>query len=127
MLLFPGDRLHGVCPSAPNATRGADAPREQRHGRAAPLRTAAQLPRRVTLMLGFWTRDVSRLGLEPAAQLPRSHQLARVALSLALSLALLASQASSVSRLASRLGRSRGCCRVHRSPRAARCRAPRAT
>ena len=87
VLLFPGDRLHGVCPSAPpDAADGASATdggggggngngggrgggdgssKPQRGGRAPPLRGTDKLPRRVTLMIGFWTRDM-------AATLPRA-------------------------------------------------------
>lgn len=55
VLLFPGDRLHCVCPAAPPAPA-----RPQRHGRRpSPLKRSAALPRRVTLMIGFWTRDVA--------------------------------------------------------------------
>ena len=72
MLLFPGDWLHGVCPCAP-----PPAPREaSRGGRAPSLRTAAQLPRRITLMIGFWTRDVasmlSRPHLTACGPIPRA-------------------------------------------------------
>lgn len=60
LLLFPGDRLHGVCPAAPRLP-----PKPQRAGRQTPLCRAHKLPRRVTLMIGFWTRDM-------AAALPRA-------------------------------------------------------
>ena len=56
VLFFPGDRLHGVCPAAPPPADAAR--RAPRAGRAPPLHSAATLPRRVTLMIGFWTRDV---------------------------------------------------------------------
>ena len=72
MLLFPGDWLHGVCPCAPPPA-SREAPRG---GRAPSLRTAAQLPRRITLMIGFWTRDVasmlSRPHLTACGPIPRT-------------------------------------------------------
>lgn len=86
MLLFPGDRLHGVCPCAPRESGedgehgdgggGGDAgggdegggAKRRRGGRPAPLRRAAAMPRRVTLMIGFWTRDVGRRARPAAAR-----------------------------------------------------------
>jgi hypothetical protein len=56
VLLFPGDRLHCVCPTAAGTTFGSA--REPR-GRPPPLRSTAREPRRVTLMIGFWGRDVA--------------------------------------------------------------------
>ena len=65
VLLFPGDRLHGVCPSRPSMARAAAPARARRGEGHAPLCSSARLPRRVTLMIGFWTADV-------AAMLPRA-------------------------------------------------------
>ena len=53
VLLFPGDRLHAVCPAAPPSRT-----QRAREG-SGKLHAAWQQPRRVTLMLGFWTRDVA--------------------------------------------------------------------
>ena len=63
VLLFPGDRLHGVCPTAA-AVDHARTP-GRRHGRPAPLCGSARLPRRTTLMIGFWTRNVAPEVLPP--------------------------------------------------------------
>ena len=57
VLFFPGDRLHCVCPTAPPHERLE--PRERRGARQAPLVDTARQPRRVTLMIGFWARDVA--------------------------------------------------------------------
>ena len=72
VLLFPGDRLHCVCPAAPRDAR--------KRGRdddaaAAALRDARDAPQRVTLMVGLWTRDVAsvcrRRPLDACGPLPR--------------------------------------------------------
>ena len=68
VLMFPGDRLHGVLPSR-HATHHATTHERRRSAERAArppepraphegLRTVAGLPRRVTLMIGFWARDV---------------------------------------------------------------------
>ena len=54
VLLFPGDRLHCVCPAAPAGHRK----RPRAAAGAGPLRTAAEQPQRLTLMIGFWVDDV---------------------------------------------------------------------
>ncbi len=60
VLFFPGDRLHGVCPSAP--PHSPSRPHRTKRSRATPpLQRAAALPRRVTLMIGFWTKNVGAL------------------------------------------------------------------
>ncbi|KAL1496905.1 hypothetical protein AB1Y20_014484 [Prymnesium parvum] len=56
LLLFPGHLLHGVCP-APTA---APPPRRRRADLPSALLGAASLPRRLTLMIGFWTEDLTR-------------------------------------------------------------------
>ena len=93
VLLFPGDRLHGVCPSAPPDAADGASPTDsggggggggggvssfkpQRGGRAPPLRGTDKLPRRVTLMIGFWTRDMAtalpRAPLRACGPMPRA-------------------------------------------------------
>ena len=73
VLLFPGDRLHCVCPAAPRDARkrGCDGD----DAAAAALRDARDAPQRVTLMVGLWTRDVAsvcrRRPLDACGPLPR--------------------------------------------------------
>ena len=75
VLFFPGDRLHCVCPAAPDALR--QQPRGRR-GRPAPLKSGSsesRRPRRVTLMIGFWAQDVAsaipRAPLTACGPMPR--------------------------------------------------------
>ena len=74
VLLFPGDRLHGVCPAAPTTPFAASRP--QRNGRAPPLCSTKTLPRRLTLMIGFWTQDIAsrlrRAPLSACGPMPRA-------------------------------------------------------
>jgi len=73
VLLFPGDRLHCVCPAAPRDARKRG--RDDDDAAAAPLRDARDAPQRVTLMVGLWTRDVAsvcrRRPLDACGPLPR--------------------------------------------------------
>ena len=63
VLVFPGDRLHGVCPSVTSVTTKPRGRRTESSACCGPpadsLLSAASLPRRVTLMIGFYTRDVN--------------------------------------------------------------------
>ena len=105
VLLFPGDRLHGVCPAVASAVASAPKPTQQQRPRAhdakegvaasrkraraaqpaphggdapnrsdPPLAPPAELPRRVTLMIGFYTRNVHR----EVARRPRYSACARM-------------------------------------------------
>ena len=88
VLMFPGDRLHCVCPSPPppqpatdgGGAGGAGGAKRKRGAAAAAapaasggggggsggeLRAAAGLPQRVTLMIGFWARDVASVVKRP--------------------------------------------------------------
>ena len=73
VLLFPGDRLHCVCPAAPRDARKRG--RDDDAAAAAALRDARDAPQRVTLMVGLWTRDVAsvcrRRPLDACGPLPR--------------------------------------------------------
>ncbi|GBG28255.1 Hypothetical Protein FCC1311_044782 [Hondaea fermentalgiana] len=69
-LTFPGDRLHGVLPGRP--------PKPGKRTRQAEtkLRDPTSEPHRLTLLVGFWTREVQKIGkrrrLGPCAPFPRA-------------------------------------------------------
>jgi len=69
-LMFPGNRLHGVLPA-----KTARKPKRSRDSQSI-LDSPSSLPHRLTLLLGFWDKDVQKIGLRrqigPCATFPRT-------------------------------------------------------
>ena len=61
-MMFDGDKIHGVLPSSPSAFPIAGSKRQRTQGVKGKLHRKVEQPHRLTLMVGWWNKDVRKVG-----------------------------------------------------------------